>query len=73
MLLMHNNNHVCFKCRVTFKKGSICPYCNRHLISCGHRWRFPKKEKFKEWNNLIVKINNINPYIGKQIINQLSN
>jgi hypothetical protein len=58
--MMHNDNNVCFDCRVTFKQGSTCPHCGNHLVEVSHIWRLPKKSDIKGWEKtkqLIFKCN----------------
>jgi predicted amidophosphoribosyltransferase len=67
----HNYNNACLFCRVTFKKGSVCPHCGRNLMHGGDRWRFPPKKDKKGWENLIEIIKKRNPYWNEKVVTHL--
>ena len=63
--IMHNDNYVCFECRIVRKGNGSCD-CHRPLVCVSHKWRFPKKRDKKGWAR-IKELVMQNPYNKQQM------
>ena len=49
---IYKQHVVCFRCRVSLKDITVCPYCRQPMMKVSLSFKAPPRNKIREWADL---------------------